>query len=151
MRTAAKWVLGILPAGIALGVLLGAAVDPHMKDAPAPWWRLSGFEETDRPEDHLLAETSAESPGAAGGYRPDLDYDLEVWALRIPSYDLAALANEALAAPPVELPAIYDGTAPAAANEEGADDAPAADEPAAAPEAAPNDVRKAELAQDGLY
>ena len=147
MLTAAKWALGIVPAGIALGALLGAAVDPDMKDPPAPWWRLTG-------SDAFTASTEPDveywpQDFAAGSYRPDLDYDAEVWALPIPASDLMILLDE----PALELPEIEQDVVVA---EDAADEAEAAAEDALAaeapePETAPGEVRKSELAQAGLY
>ena len=148
MLTAAKWALSIVPAGIALGALLGSAVDPDMKDPPEPWWRLTGSE----------AFTASADPGpeywpqdfAAGpSYRPDLDYDAEVWALPIPAYDLAILSDDpSLELPPVEQEVIVAENAAEEA-EAAADDALAVQAPE--PAAAPGEVRKAELVQAGLY
>jgi len=147
MLTAAKWALGIVPAGIALGALLGAAADPDVKDAPAPWWRLTGSEQ------FASAETDPESwPqdfAAARSYRPDLDYDAEVWALPIPAYELMLMTEERTTEPAeIEQEAI--------AAEDPADEAEAAAEDALAaqaltPQPAPGEVRKSELGQAGLY
>ena len=149
MLTAAKWALGIVPLGIALGALLGAAVDPDMKNAPAPWWRLTGsdaFTASAEPDsDHWPQDFAA-----ARSYRPDLDYDIEVWSLPIPAYEVWALADEPIALPP-------DSTAAADVGEEAeaaASDAlaAAAPKPAAGPETVPEttpeapEVRKPELA-----
>jgi hypothetical protein len=143
MRTAAKLALGIVPAGIVLGALLGAAVDPDMKDAPAPWWRLTGSEIFASAEPG--PESWSQDLAAARSYRPDLDYDAEVWALPIPAYEFMALADEPADAPPaIEQEAIAAADA--------ADEAEAAAEDALAAEtSAPGDVRKSELASAGLY
>jgi hypothetical protein len=148
MLTVAKWTLGIVPAGIALGALLGAAADPDMKDAPAPWWRLTGSEPvaSAEPDPELWPPDFA----APRSYRPDLDYDAEVWALPIPAYELTILNDE----PPAELPAIDDAVAAEDAADEAetaAEDALEAEVPALEPETAPGEVRKSELAQAGLY
>src|SRR5688572_14432086 len=98
MMTAAKWALGIVPAGIALGALLGAAVDPDMKDAPVPWWRLTGAEpvvQADPGPEYWPQEFAA-----GRSYRPDLDYDAEVWALPIPADEVWAFAHEPIPLPP---------------------------------------------------
>ena len=145
MQAAAKLALGIVPAGIALGALLGAAVDPAMKDAPAPWWRLTGS------EIFASAEPGPESwPqdfAAARSYRPDLDYDAEVWALPIPVDEFMALADEQIVPPP-----------DSAGHEEAADKAEAAADDALTampaqpePAQAPGEVRKSELTAAGLY
>jgi hypothetical protein len=152
MLTAAKWALGIVPAGIVLGALLGSAVNPDMKDAPEPWWRLTGsdaFTASAEPDPEIWPQDFA----AAGGYRPDLDYDAEVWALPISAYELAILIDEpATELPPIEQEIIVAEDAAAEA-EAAAEDALAAQTPAPAPEpeTAPGEVRKSELAQAGLY
>jgi hypothetical protein len=96
MITAAKWALGILPAGIALGALLGAAVNPEMKDAPAPWWRLTDTDAFTAPAEPAL-DAWPQDFAAARSYRPDLDYDAEVWALPIPADEAWAGAEEPVA------------------------------------------------------
>ena len=154
MLTAGKWALAIVPGGIILGALLGAAANPEMKDAPAPWWRMTGTEQIFASNDYLV-EAGPEDLDAFAGYRPDLDYDAEVWELPIPAYELAALADEPLAPLPDELPTVsYGITAEdvAAEAEAVAEDAIASQaqpEPAPAPE--PAEVRKSELALAGLY
>ena len=137
MLTAAKWALGIVPAGIALGALLGAAADPDMKDAPAPWWRLTASEQFASAEPG--PESWPQNLAAARSYRPDLDYDAEVWALPIPAYELMLMTEEpALELPPTEQEVI-------AAEDAAAEDALAVETPV------PGDVRKSELASAGLY
>jgi hypothetical protein len=149
MQTAAKLALGIVPAGIALGALLGAAVDPDMKDAPAPWWRLTSSEIFASVEPG--PEPWPQDFAASRGYRPDLDYDAEVWALPIPADDLMILFDE----PAPELPEIgqkvifADDAVDEA--EAAADDALAALPPQPEPAPAPGEVRKAELTAAGLY
>lgn len=149
MQTAAKLALGIVPAGIALGALLGAAVDPDMKDAPAPWWRLTGSEVFASAEPG--PEPWPQDFAAARSYRPDLDYDAEVWALPIPAYDLMILIDDpALELPPIDQEAIAAEDAADEA-EAAADDALAALPAQPEPAPAPGEVRKAELTAAGLY
>jgi hypothetical protein len=136
MVTAAKWALGILPAGIALGALLGAAANPDMKDAPAPWWRLTGAE-TFTASDEPSLDAWPQDFAAARSYRPDFDYDIEVWELPIPADEVWAFADE-----PHPYPQQPDSTTAEEVAEEAqaaAGDALAAavPEPAPAPEAAP--------------
>src|SRR5688500_7503397 len=144
MMTAAKWVLGIVPAGIALGALLGAAANPHMKDAPAPWWRLTGAEPFASSEP--APEEWTEDLAASRSYRPDLDYGIEVWTLPVPASELMALADEPLTPPPATEPRLEDGD-----EAEGAADAITAEASASDPAPELAEVRKAELAQAGLY
>jgi hypothetical protein len=150
MLSAGKWVLGVATGGIALGVWLGHAANPEMKDAPAPWWQLVGRAE-------VVASTPAWSFAAgpddlspASGYRPDLDYDAEAVSAPIPAYDLAALSEQPLAAQVEEMPTVSYGVAAAEEvvdeAEAAAGDALAAQEPEPKPE-----VRQAELASAGLY
>ena len=147
MLTAGKWALAIVPAGIALGALLGAAANPEMKDAPPQWWQTTGTQPVFASE-HYFVEAGPEDLDVFGGYRPDLDYDAEVWALPIPAYELAALADE----PPAdELPTVTYGVTEQAADEAeaAAAEAAAAAQPAPAPE--PAEARKSELVLAGLY
>jgi hypothetical protein len=145
MQTAAKLVLGIVPAGIALGALLGAAVDPDMKDAPAPWWRPTGSNVFASAEPG--PESWPQDFAAARGHRPDLDYDAEVWALPIPVDEFMALADEQIVPPPD--PAGHEEAADEA--EAAVDDALAAVPAQPEPAPAPGEVRKAELTAAGLY
>lgn len=152
MVTAAKWALGIVPAGIALGALLGAATDPDMKDAPAPWWRMTGAETYTAPPEPSL-DAWPQDFAAVRSYRPDFDYDIEAWDLPIPSDEVLVLAEEPYAQPPERVSAnAAADEAEAAAGDALA--AAAAPEPVAAPESvaepapAPK-VRPPQLA--GLY
>lgn len=150
MLTAAKWALGIVPAGIVLGALLGSAVNPDMKDPPEPWWRLAGsdaFTASAEPEPEYWPQNFA----TAGGYRPDLDYDAEIWALPIPAYELAILNDEPAADLPPIFPEVVTADDVADEAEAAAEDALAAQAPAPEPETAPGEVRKSELAHAGLY
>jgi hypothetical protein len=138
-------VLAVVPAGVALGALLGAAAVPPMKDAPAPWWRLSGRDEiVVANQGYSFVEAGPEDLDP-GGYRPDLDYDAEVRAPPIPADELAVLAAET-PVPTIELPLAVSGTSP---TESAADEAESAAEDALA--STPGDVRKSELALAGLY
>ena len=147
MPAAAKWVMGIVTGGIALGALLGAAANPEMKDAPAPWWRLTATPPIFASE-HYFVDVGPQDLDVPGGYRPDLDYDAEVWELPIPEYELAALAEEPLAD---ELPTVTYGVAEQVADEAEAavEDAVAAEQLEPAP--APAEVRQSELVLAGLY
>lgn len=148
MITAAKWALGIVPAGIALGAVLGAAVNPVMKDAPAPWWRLTGTDAFTASAEPALDEWPQDF-AAARSYRPDLDYDIEIWSLPIPADQVWAMAGEPIAPPP-------DSTSTEAAATEAeaaAGDAlaAAAPEPAAAPETIPEAPEPLPPQLAGLY
>lgn len=151
MLAAAKWVMGIVPSGVLLGALLGTAADPDMKAAPAPWWRLTGASEV-AVSGEQFAEAWPEDLSVPTGYRPDLDYDAEVRALPIPAHELAPL-NEPPAMPEDALPTVTYGVTAAEdvadQAEAAAEDALAADAPA--PEPAPDEPRKSELAAAGLY
>jgi hypothetical protein len=145
-----KWVFGIVTGGIVLGTFLGAAANPEMKQAPAPWWQITGRDEI-VVSNMQFVEPFPEDLDVFGGYRPNFDYDAVVWALPIPDYELAALAGETFVAPPAEeLPTvIYGVTEAELAAEEAetaAEDAQAAEVAEPAPEAP-----KSELALAGLY
>ena len=152
--TLGKWATGVVAGGLILGALLGAAADPDMKGAPEPWWQQTGREEAIAEAEPVLFE-DPRNFHARGGFRPDLDYDAEVWALPIPDYETAALADESY--DPYdpfadELPeAPYDTNAERAADraEQAADDAVEAREAENPPAA--TEVRKSELAVAGLY
>lgn len=152
LLTAGKWTLVIVPAGIALGALLGGR--PEMKEPPTPWWQLTGREQVVSHEPAYV-ETGPAELNVFDGYRPDLDYAAEVWALPIPDYDLAALLEDPPRAPADDWPAVSYGADEAA--ESTADAAEAVAEEALAAEAPaelqppPGEVRKSELALAGLY
>jgi hypothetical protein len=152
MVTAAKWALGIVPAGILLGALLGAAANPHMKDPPAPWWRLTGAETFTASSEPALDEWPQDF-AAARSYRPDFDYDIEVWDLAIPADEVWVPADEPHTLPPERLAA--GEVADEAEATAGDALAAATPEPAVTPEilseaaAEPSKVRPPELA--GLY
>ncbi len=149
--TLGKWATGVVAGGLILGALLGAAADPDMKDAPEPWWQQTGREEAIAEAEPVLFE-DPRNFHARGGFRPDLDYDAEVWALPIPDYEMAALADESYDPFADELPeAPYDSNADRAAEraEQAADDAVEAREAENPPAA--TEVRKSELAVAGLY
>jgi len=145
--------LAIVPAGVMLGAMLGAAANPDMKDPPTPWWQLTGRDDFVASEDSQFAEAGPEDLNVFGGYRPDLDYAAEIWSLAVPEYDLAALADEPFEAPAYELPTVTYGVSGADEAgdeaEDAATDAQAAE--AVEPEPTPAEVRKPELALAGLY
>lgn len=147
MLAAGKWFAGVVPTGIALGALLGAAVDPHMKEAPAPFWRLGGENVFTASSGPIAFAAGPDDLSPAGGYRPDLDYDAEARGSLIPASELMALIDEPL---PEGLPTVTYGVSAA---EDVANDAEAvaaeAPEPEPAPE--PADPRKSELVSAGLY
>jgi hypothetical protein len=155
MLAAGKWALAIVPGGIMLGALLGAAANPDMKDPPTPWWRTTGMQLNIAYSGQQMYEAGPEDLNVFGGYRPDLDYDAVVWELPVATADLAPLAE-----PPVawadELPTVtYGVTADEVADDAqaAADDALAAEAepPDPAPAAEPDETRKSELALAGLY
>jgi len=143
----------IVPAGVMLGAMLGAAANPDMKDPPTPWWQLTGRDDFVASEDSQFVEAGQEDLNVFGGYRPDLDYAAEIWSLPIPDYDLAALADEPFEVPAYELPTVTYGVTgadePADETGEAAEAAQAAE--AVEPEPAPAEVRKPELELAGLY
>ena len=150
MPAAAKWVMGIVTGGIALGTALGAAVDPEMKQAPAPWWQMTGRDDEVVVSSMQFVQAGPEDLDVFGGYRPNLDYEA-VWTLPIPDYEMAALAEEPLMAPAAEeLPTVTYGVTEAelAADqaETAAEEAQAAQATAPAPE-----TPKSDLALAGLY
>ena len=149
MPAAAKWLMGIVTGGIALGAMLGAAADPEMKQAPAPWWQMTGRDEI-AVSNMQFVEAGPEDLDVFGGYRPNLDYDAVVWALPIPEYELAALAEEPAALPAEDLPTVTYGVTEA---ELAAEQAETVAEEAAAAEAAEPapEAPKSELALAGLY
>lgn len=156
MQAAGKWVMGIVTGGIALGAVLGAAAKPDMKDPPEPWWRLTGAETVIASSDQQFAEAWPQDLNPFTGYRPDLDYEAEAWALPISEHDLAALDEVGFEPLADDLPTVtYGVTAEDVADEAEAvaEDALAAQtidrEPAPGP--APGEVRKSELATAGLY
>jgi hypothetical protein len=150
MRTAGIWALSIVGGGIALGAMLGSAADPRPKNPEPQWWQLAGNEAiaTSDPE-YFGPPPEVPELDVHGGYRPDFDYDAEVWALPIPSGDFYYRFEE--------LPQVSYMDAPAVPYAEAEDAASAAQ--AAAKEtveadgavAAPVEVRKSELAANGIY
>ena len=142
-----KWAAGVVVGGVVLGAVLGSAADPDMKDAPEPWWQQSGRDGVVTEADPVLFE-DRRTAGAPGGFRPDLDYDAEVWSLPLPDYEMAAMADDAFAD---ELPEEgYDANAESVADdaERAVEDAEAAREIDTPPATT---VRKSELAVAGLY
>lgn len=149
MPAAARWVMGIVTGGIALGTVLGAAADPEMKQAPAPWWQMTGRGGEIAVSDYQFVEAGPEDLNVFGGYRPNLDYDAVVWALPIPDYELAALAEDSPVLPAEQLPTVTYGVTEA---ELAAERAETAAEEAVAAEAEPApEAPKSELALAGLY
>jgi hypothetical protein len=153
MHRSWTFALAIVPAGVMLGALLGAAANPDMKDPPTPWWQLTGRDDFVASDDRQFVEAGPEDLNVFGGYRPDLDYDAEIWSLPIPEYDLAALSEESFEAPAYELPTVTYGVTGA---DEVADEAEDVAEEAQAaeveePEPTAGEVRKPELALAGLY
>ena len=149
MSAAAKWTVGIVTSGIALGALLGAAVNPEMKQAPAQWWQTTGRDEI-VVTNMQFVEPFPEDLDVFGGYRPNLDYDAVAWALPMPEYELAALVEE----PPVpvaeELPTVTYGMTEAELAAEQAEAVAEEAQDAEAAEPAP-EAAKSELALAGLY
>lgn len=149
--------LGVLTGGLLLGALLGAAADPEMKDPPAPWWQATGREENVASAEPVLFDPP-EGLNAFGGYRPDLDYEAEVWSSPIPESEWAAFdyepypADEEFGPVPYDLPSV---TSDPGAADDVADDAELAVEEAKAAEQAKaepeSEIRKSPLARAGLY
>jgi hypothetical protein len=89
--TGAKWITSITLGGVALGAMLAAATEPQLKPVAPQWWQHSGREAiATTPDPELFAEALIER-APADSYRPDLDYEAEVWALPLPDADFAAL------------------------------------------------------------
>ena len=153
MLTAGKWALCIVTGGLTMGALLGDAVDPRMKDPVPQWWQLTGRDEIVPSSQYAFFEASPEDLSPYDGFRPDLDYDAEVWALPIPAYELAILEEPAMPSFEDELPRVTYGAEAAQAADEAeaaADDALAAETQSAA-ELEPAEVSKPELTVAGLY
>jgi hypothetical protein len=153
MQTAGKWVMGIVTGGVLFGALLGTAARPDMKEPPVPSWQLTGRAEIAASDRQPFFEAAPEDLNPYGGYRPDLDYTAEVWALPLPDYDLAALRDEPLSA---DWPTVsYGYTSADRAAEEAEDaarDAQSAQQRESDTQAEPGaEVRKSELALAGLY
>lgn len=147
MRAAGKWATSVVFGGIVLGAMLGAAADPRIKDPPKQWWQLTGRDSIAVAGEALWFESPPEDMSPFSGFRPDLDYDAEVWALPIPAVDMASYY------PPHD-PFEEAGSQSDPAEEVAADEAEAAAEDAAAVADAaipPAEVRKPELADDGIY
>ena len=153
MLAAGNWsvaVVGIVAGGIALGAVLGKAANPHMKDAPEQWWQLTGSGDVADSGDQYTGGWP-EQVSMPDSYRPDLDYDAEVWSLPIPAYEIAAIGYDQLPPPlPYAPPPVAYGNS---ITEQAADQAEKAAEDAEAPEAppTPEDARKSDLARAGLY
>jgi hypothetical protein len=148
MLTAGKWVSSVLAGGIALGAIMGAAADPTIKDPPPQWWQLAGTDTSISPSNQVFAEVGPYDLDVHSGYRPDLDYDAEVWALPLPDLDFAYYEYKE---PP---PPAADVSPPAAEVETAADQAVEAVGEAtqvAQAEPATVEVRQSELAANGIY
>jgi hypothetical protein len=144
---AAKWLMGIVTGGIALGTFLGAAANPEMKQAPAPWWQTAGRDEV-VVSNMQFVQPFPEDLDVFGSYRPNLDYDAVAWSLPIPDYELAPLTEEPfVAAVAEELPTVTYGITEA---EVAAEEAETAAEQAVAAEAA-REPPQSEPALAGLY
>ena len=152
---AGKWIAGVAAGGIALGALLAIAAAPNMKEAPEPAWRLTGAAPVEY-EPEVFAEAMPQDLYVPSSYRPDFDYDAEVWPSSS-EYYVAAVEFEDH---PVSDPALPTVTYGYTAAEQAADAAEqtvadaTAEQPAAAPVAtAPEsaEIRKSELAMAGVY
>lgn len=147
MLAAGKWVTSIVVGGITLGALLGAAADPRVKDPPKQWWQLTGRDTIAAVGDQLWFESGPDDLSPFGAFRPDLDYDAEIWALPIPAAEMATYS------PPYD-PFEEAGGEPEPTVAAAADEAEMASEEAveaAAADVAAAEVRKPELAADGIY
>src|SRR6188768_3290107 len=105
MLTAGKWIASVLASGLALGALIGAAADPKIKDPPKQWWQLTGNDTSISPSNQVFADYGPYDLDVHSGYRPDLDYDAEVWSLPIPEFDDAVFSADQ----PDDLPAVTYG------------------------------------------
>ena len=118
-------------------------------------WQLTGSAEPATSPDQYAAGWP-EQVSMPDSYRPDLDYDAEVWSLPIPAYEIAAIGYDQLPPPPPYAPppvtySYGSSTTEQAADqaEKAAEDAEAAEAPEAPPP--PEDARKSDLAMAGLY
>jgi len=149
MLTAAKWTMGIVCGGLVLGALLGDAANPTPEQPAPQWWQLTSRERVEEPEVYGFTEVGS-YPTMPDGYRPDLDYDAEVWNLPLPDYDFAAFedyGDEPFPAFAAAEPAPEPVEQAASEAEAAAGEALAA----ASVEPTPGDSRKSELALAGLY
>jgi len=143
MLTAGKWIASVLAGGLALGAVIGAAADPKIKDPPKQWWQLTGNDTSIAPGNQVFADVGPYDLDVHGGYRPDLDYDAEVWTLP----DVEYAYYEPVEPAPVAAPAVAE--AETAADE--AVEAASEVSEAAQAEAAPVEARQAEIALNGIY
>jgi hypothetical protein len=150
MVTAGKWVASIVGGGIGLGLVLGAAMNPRIKDPEPQWWLLSGRDAiVASNEDQYLVNPGPSDLNPYSGYRPDLDYSAEDWALPLPAADFAYTAYSPPPATLVDVPA-----EPSAEAELAADDVAAAAEDAseaAETEVVVLDAPKSALVANGIY
>ena len=153
MHSGWTYALAIVPGGLLIGALIGDAVDPRIKDPAPQWWQLTGADTTISRSNQVYAEVGPYELDMHGGYRPDLDYDAEVWSLPLPELDFADHeANDYWDRVDEAKPArseAYDREAVAAADAA----VETADEVTEVTESDPGtiEVRRAELALDGIY
>ena len=159
MRTIAKWGLVIVATGLVLGTWLGTATSPVMKDiagATSSWRPGDGSKPAAQPP--AFAEPAP--PYLGKGYRPELDYDAEVWGLPIsadelgPLYaapDTAFVGDYPDLGPPPSSGMLIDADDAARAVEGAAQDAAQAAAEASTSDPGPREVRKSDLARSGLY
>jgi len=155
MRTIAKLGLVILAGGLLLGMWLGNATQPDMKEPTAgATWRPGASSAVAEPSP-VFAEPAP--PYLAGGHRPDLDYEAEAWELPISAEEWGPLYGSDTSAyledypdigPPLDFEAELQAESAARAAADAAADAA---EAANARRAPSSDVRKSDLARSGLY
>lgn len=140
MLAAGKWITAIVAGGVCMGLLLGNAVDPSVKSPPEEWWQL-GRAQLEQPQVYGSPDLGPQLAYAPHGFRPDLDYDAEVWSLPLSELDTTVLAWDE--------PLVSSAPAEQAASEAAAAVAEAL--AAAADEPRPDEPRKSALALAGLY
>jgi len=147
MHTGWKLAMAIVPGGLVAGAIIGAAADPRIKDPPPQWWQLAGNDTNVSSSNQVYAELGPYELNVHGGYRPDLDYDAEVWSLPLPDLDYAYYESDEYA-PPVAnpRPKVTEAETAADAAVAAADDAEVAQT-----EAPTEDARKAAIALNGIY
>jgi hypothetical protein len=140
--------MAIIPGGLLIGALIGDAVDPRIKDPPQQWWQMVGADTSTNPNNQVFAEVGPYDLDVHSGYRPDLDYEAEVWSLPLPEYVYYVPTGYAAE------PAVAEAGPPAAEAETAADEAAmVAEEAVEVADAQPAivDMRQAELAENGIY